>query len=70
MTRDLSGVVTAVTLDWTTTVGTSYTIGTSQDLVTPFVPVSGFENVTTTPVLVPVPAGFETRGFLSVRRNP
>jgi hypothetical protein len=57
-------------VDWTVTGGASYSVGTSQDLATPFAPLRGFEIVTATPVTVTVPAGSETSGFFSVKRNP
>ena len=70
VTKDGAGDVTSATLDFMPQPGSTYSVLASPDLITPFAPVSGFESVTTSPVVVPVPAGFESRGFLKISENP
>ncbi len=67
---DGSGLVTEATLEFLPQPSTSYSLLASPDLATPFTPVSGFENITSSPVTVPVPAGFATRGFFRLMENP
>ncbi|GAA5483190.1 hypothetical protein [Haloferula sargassicola] len=68
--RNGVGEVTSATLEFSPQPAASYSVLLSPDLQTPFSIVPGLENVTASPVIVPIPAGYETRGFLKISENP
>lgn len=67
--KDASGAVTGVTLNWETSSGTSYSVLGSTNLENGFTLVPGYDNVTTTPVSVTLPAGYENGGYFRVKSN-
>ncbi|MBB5352793.1 hypothetical protein HNR46_003041 [Haloferula luteola] len=68
--RDGAGSTTHATLEFDPQPSTTYSISASPDLMSPFTPVPGFEDVANSPIIIPVPSGFETRGFFRITENP
>jgi hypothetical protein len=70
VTRNGSDNITSATLEFAPAANASYTVSGSPDLETEFMPLDGFEQVTTSPVTVTIPAGYESIGFLRLSENP
>ncbi|MEM9481768.1 MAG: hypothetical protein AAGA58_19130 [Verrucomicrobiota bacterium] len=68
--RNPSGDVISVVLEFTPVAETSYTVSGSPDLTTPFSTITGLDNVTTSPITVNVPAGYEEHGYFRLSVNP
>lgn len=68
--RNGLGEIISATLEFSPQPAATYSVLGSPDLLSPFSPITGYEDVTTSPITVTVPAGFESRGFLRISENP